>query len=520
MSKLKELRSTLTDTVTLPIQEGEYWYGGCVMDGPVYPFTRGADYRLDMINLNSPNQVAPSFLSTHGRAIWSNEPFSLRVVGDNMEIITRSPLFVDDSGKNLKDAQQTLAKHVFALGKMPPAEFFRMAQWNDWIELLYKQNQADVLKYAHGIVDHGFPAGIIMIDDLWAEYYGRWAFSVRKFPDAPAMVKELHNLGFKVMVWVCPFITPDTPEFHYLRDHHMLTENSSGAPVIRQWWNGYGALLDLSNPDTRKWLSDALHKVEHDTGVDGFKFDAGDPQFYDDNDVTRMHLTKTEGSQLWGQFGLNFPYNEYRVNFKNQGAPLVNRLQDKSFEWGTGGLSELIPDTLTQGLLGYYYNCPDMIGGGEYLSFLGKKGDLDQELIVRSAQCAALMAMMQFSVAPWRVLDKKHLDLCIAAAKLHTQYADYILALAQNAAKTGEPITRPMVYDYPETPLQFVKTQFMLGDKLLVAPVLEKGATTKTVYFPAGQWQSINDAADVVTGSGEQTVPADLSTLPAYKKID
>ncbi|MFT9040224.1 glycoside hydrolase family 31 protein [Schleiferilactobacillus harbinensis] len=520
MATVQQLHSTLQQHLTIPIHQGEYWYGGCVMDGPVYPFTQGSDYQLDMIHLNTPNQVAPAFISTAGRALWSAQPFNLQVKGNDLEIAGRSTLYLDESGHNLKDAQQILAQQTFTLGKMPPAEFFKLAQWNDWIELMYKQNQADVLKYAHGIVDHGFAPGIIMIDDLWAEYYGRWEFSIRKFPDAKGMVQELHDMGFKVMVWTCPFVTPDTPEYHDLRDQHMLIEKADGTPVIREWWNGYGALLDLSNPKTYAWYKHALTKLQTETGVDGFKFDAGDAKFYDDDDRSVMQLSKTEQTQLWGEFGLEFPYNEYRVNFKNQGAPLVNRLQDKSFEWGVNGLSELIPDTLTQGLLGYYYNCPDMIGGGEYTSFLGKKGHLDQELIVRSAQCAALMAMMQFSVAPWRVLDKEHLDLCIQAAKLHHDYADYIIALAQNAAKTGEPITRPMAYEYPETPLAFAKTQFMLGAKLLVAPVLEKGATHKTIYFPAGKWQSIHDTHDVVTGGGEKDVPVDLSTLPAYQKID
>ncbi|WP_353949036.1 glycoside hydrolase family 31 protein [Sporolactobacillus sp. Y61] len=489
------------------------------MDGSKYPFTAGSGYALNLIDLDSPNQVAPAFMSTHGRSLWSDEPFSLKVVSDKMTLISRGTVYLDDSGKTLKDAQQTLAHKTFTLGQMPPKEFFKMPQWNTWIELLYKQNQHDVLKYAHGIKDNGFPAGIIMIDDFWGEYYGRWQFSTRKFPDAKKMIAELHDMGFKVMVWVCPYVTADTPEYHELRDKHMLLFTQDGEPIVRKWWNGYSAMLDMSNPETYAWMKDQLQALQADTGVDGFKFDAGDPKYYSDNDVSYMHLTKQQQPELWGRFGTEFPYNEYRINYKNQGLPLVNRLQDKAFDWGKDGLAELIPDTLTQGLLGYYYNCPDMIGGGEYLSFL-HTSTLDQELIVRSAQCAALMAMMQFSVAPWRVLDEEHLALCQQAARLHVQYADDIAALAENAAKTGEPITRPMNYDYPETDVQFLKTQFMLGDKLLVAPVIEKGATTKTVYFPAGKWQALDDDQTIITGQTAKKVPVTLASLPAYKKIN
>ena len=63
----------------------------------------------------------------------------------------------------------------------------------------------------------------------------------------------------------------------------------------------------------------------------------------------------------------------------------------------------------TAGLLGFAYTCPDMIGGGEFNSFLNiKEGELDEELIVRSCQIHAMMPMMQFSVAPWRILNQKN----------------------------------------------------------------------------------------------------------------
>lgn len=518
-SGVQDLRSGLTAPCSLKIEDGEYWYGGCVMDGSRYPFTAGDDYRLDLIDLDSPNQVSPAFVSTHGRALWSEEPFDLKVQGDTMVMITRGTVHVDASGANLRDAQQNLARQTFTLGQMPPEEFFRMPQWNTWIELIYKQNQRDVMKYANGIVDNGFPPGIIMIDDFWGDYYGRWQFSPRKFPDPKGMVEKLHDMGFKVMVWVCPFVTPDTVEYHELRDRHMLIFDRDGEPVIRQWWNGYGAILDMSNPETYAWLKEGLQDLRSQTGVDGFKFDAGDFKYYHDDDASLMRLTRQEEAQLWGRFGTEFDYNEYRVNYKNGGLPLVNRLQDKIFEWGKDGLSELIPDTITQGLLGYYYNCPDMIGGGEYRSFLGTK-TLDQELIVRSAQCAALMAMMQFSVAPWRVLDKEHLALCQEAAHLHVELSQTIVDLARKASQTGEPITRSMAYDFPQAPVDCLKTQFMLGDRILSAPVIEKGATSKRVYFPEGRWQSLQDESTVVDGPVTRDVPVTLATLPAYRRID
>jgi len=139
-------------------------------------------------------------------------------------------------------------------------------------------------------------------------------------------------------------------------------------------------------------------------------------------------------------------------------------------------------------LLGYTFSCPDMIGGGDYSSFVpGSK--LDQDLIVRSAQCQALMPMMQFSVAPWRVLDKDHLDAVKKAVNVRQSFVPLIMRLAQLSAKTGEPIVSNMEYSFPDNGFETCKDQFMLGENILVAPMLEKGFQ-RTVIFPKGKWKS------------------------------
>ncbi len=160
------------------------------------------------------------------------------------------------------------------------------------------------------------------------------------------------------------------------------------------------------------------------------------------------------------------------------GEPLVERLRDKSHSWED--LQKLIPHLTTAGLLGYQFTCPDMIGGGEFGSFIGRD-KLDEALVVRSAQCSALMPMMQFSVAPWRVLSKQNVAAVKKAVDTRMKYTPYIMQLAKTAAATGEPIARSMEYEYPNQGYADLKGQFMLGSKYLVAPMLATG-TAKTVY--------------------------------------
>ena len=504
-------------TVIEPLK-GEKWWGGYVALGSHMPFTeRDTTRAYDLAAENLANQASPFFVSSAGRYVWSDKPFAFRFEGGNLVIDSEyEEVLPQVAGKTLREAYLIACqRHFPPSGVLPDKLFFSMPQYNTWIELMYDQNQADVLRYASDIKSNGFPAGVIMIDDNWQKYYGNFEFKPDKFPDPKAMVEQLHADGFKVMLWVCPFVSPDSPEYRSLRDRGYLLKEGEGEPALIRWWNGYSACYDLTNPDAYAHLLAQLKQVREKYGIDGFKFDAGDPCFYADDRLRPF----TEGAlpvdqtAAWARMGLEFPFNEYRACWKGGGMPLVQRLSDKSYSWDAVGL--LIPDMLSAGLLGYAYACPDMIGGGEYGSFLKAKDEpIDQSLIVRSAQIHALMPMMQFSVAPWRVLDAEHLAYCREAALLHRKMGDYILELAEEAAQTGAPIVRHMEYEFPGKGFADCDDQFMLGTRYLVAPVTD-GRTERTVRLPNGRW--IDDKGQLFKGPLVITVQAEKGRLPYFE---
>ena len=324
--------------------ENEVWYGLAVSEGTKMPVGKDDNFSFAMQPVDANNQYSPLLLSNKGRYIcgrgrFRHEDIRRRHRG-HVEAQTRRsctraiPTSAERSGRRRR-------LPFPADGKLPPEEFFSKPQYNTWIELIYNQNQKDITEYCRHIVENDMPKGVMMIDDLWTPYYGSWEFDRAKFPDPKGMIDLLHEWGFRVMLWICPFVSPDSFEFRYLRDKGGLVRNPDGKVRIVGWWNGFSGVLDLSNPVDIEWFRSRCSHLTEDYGVDGFKFDAGDACFYRPDDKTAGNVTPNEQCRLWADIGLGYPYNEYRACYRNAGRPLVQRLQDKSHSWTGHGINEL-----------------------------------------------------------------------------------------------------------------------------------------------------------------------------------
>ena len=126
-------------------------------------------------------------------------------------------------GSNLADVFAYVSQTYFPSdGRIPDELLFTHPQYNTWIELMYDQNEADILAYAEAIIANGYPPGVLMIDDNWQEDYGTWEFSPRRFTDPKGMIDQLHAMGFKVMMWMCPFVSADSADFRQLAEDGLL----------------------------------------------------------------------------------------------------------------------------------------------------------------------------------------------------------------------------------------------------------------------------------------------------------
>ncbi|MBN2485012.1 MAG: alpha-galactosidase [Bacteroidales bacterium] len=496
---------------TLPIEKNELWWLGVINHAIMQPLSEG--YQANLYANCYGNQAQPLLLSNTGKYIWSAEPFEIEVRNDSLFLSKPYGEFVfKKAGLTLRDAYMGASREFFPpSGKMPDMLMFQQPQYNTWIELLYDQNQDDVLKYANGILGNGLPPGVIMIDDNWQEDYGNWKFHPQRFPNPKQMIDSLHQKGFKVMLWICPFISPDSEIGRKLESENLVLKSAAGGTKIVNWWNGYSTVLDLSKPQAVSWFESRLNELQNEYGIDGFKFDAGDPEFYLDG-IDSTGINPNYQTELFCRLGINYPLNEYRAAWRMGGQPLAQRLRDKGHNWAD--LQTLIPGIVLQGLMGYPFTCPDMIGGGEMGSFLDLR-KIDQELIVRSAQCHAFMPMMQFSVAPWRILDEEHFGAVKAAVALREKFIGEILKLSQEAARSGEPVIRSLEYVFPNGNYEKVADQFLIGNTIMVAPFLDTLAF-RNVVIPEGKW--IDDRGKVFIGPRTIKISSELNRVPYYIK--
>ena len=509
------------DEVVLDLAEDECWWGGAVADGQRMPFGPAVHRRNLATSAGSltndqdgANQSAPLLVSNRGRYIWSEDAFAFEFVDRTLRVTGGNPVVGTGRPPTLAGAFRMASRtHFPPSGGTPAAAMFASPQYNTWIDMPYVPTQQGVLGYVRGLLDSGFPPGVVIIDDNWSPAYGTWRFDLSRFPDSTSMIQTLHSWGCHVMLWIVPFVSPDTHRFRILDKRDLLVRDADGSTAIRHWWNGYSAVLDISNPVVGALLCEDLDRLVSEHGVDGFKFDAGDLRDFRSGDRNAAMAEPTEQCEAWARIAARYRFNELRACWKMGGQPLAQRLHDKPPLWGAIGLASLIPESIAQGLIGHPFGCPDMVGGGD-VNYSSDDRPVDQELFVRYAQCAALFPMMQFSMAPARVLDARHLHAVQAAVRLRQHLATEILDLVHEAAASGEPILRPLAYHF--SGYEHIHDQFLLGERILVAPVLSQAASTRSVELPPGKWIDVDGHS--LTGPNQVALPVDLESIPWFRR--
>ncbi|XP_053655548.1 myogenesis-regulating glycosidase isoform X3 [Cherax quadricarinatus] len=403
-----------------------------------------------------------------------------------------SPLTLDYflcSAEDVRKVHEASYPKFFSLPEsVPDARMMEEPIWSTWAQYKTHVNVTRVMDFAREITNHGFNNSQVEIDDNWENCYGNAVFNPDRFPDPKAMVDQLHSEGFRVTLWIHPFINDNCEAFEYADQHGYFIKDSEGQTQKTHWWQGSSAgIIDFSNEEAVAWWSQRLLDLREKVGIDSFKFDAGEASWLPDvytlsvderfwpNAYTQKYIDTV--SQFGGMI-------EARVGRGTQRHNIFIRMLDKDSIWGSrDGLRSLIPSLLHSGILGYPFVLPDMVGGNGYLGL--KPG---RQLFVRWAQANAFMPAIQFSLLPWDY-DEEVTELSLEVTRLHSQMGPLLQHLAEEATTSVAPIARPTWWLCPD--LESCLTadqQFLLGDDLLVVPVVEDGATTLKAVVPPGSW--------------------------------
>ena len=517
---------------------GEKWWGGAQRAGEKsdLPYTTTAK-QVDLARSYG-GTTSPFFVSTAGRYVWSDRPFAYSFSNGVLRVESvcgRVEPVV--AGKTLKEAYLAACRKHFPFnGKIPAELLFTKPMWNNWIEIAINGMRQDVVdRYTDELAESGFPCGVYIMDGGWMKYHGSYEPHPEYFPDMKAMFQKVHDHGWKAMIWTAYFLSPDSRKQKRLRYGPGYNKSEDGRDLLvyrrsmagRElplsskmagvfwWWSGTSTAWDLTYAPARDDYLRELKSFAMKYGIDGFKFDAGDPEPLMD---VRFHDPAKEPVDFAHEYvrlgAENFEYCEFRSGFRTGGMPVMQRLHDQGHTWKA--LSRINACMLDESMIGSPYVVADMVGGGLAGSYR-PGGFFSEKLFLRFCAQQALHPMMQFSAAPWRYLSAKGCEEAKAFANLHVEFGPYILELARHAAATGEPIARPMEYEFPHQGFESESTQYMLGPKWLVANVVREDDSV-AVRLPAGRWR--DDLGELHEGPKAfviENVPT--GRLPRFEKL-
>jgi alpha-glucosidase len=483
----------------------------------------------------------PFYLGVRDTAVygvlWDNSSRGLVDVGNetttelNFEAETGHLSYYLFAGSDVKSV---LARYTELTGRisLPPMWFlgYQQCRWSYY-------PQETVLQLGREFRTRGIPCDVIYLDIHYMHGYRVFTWDRERFPEFEQMIHSLHTQGFKVVSIVDPGIKIDPLYATYQSgiENDVFVKYPDGERVAAAVWPGLCHFPDFTKPAVRDWWAQQCQSLLR-TGIDGLWNDMCEPATFlpeaagtlpdyacHDQDglggdhrmnhnVYGMQMARATQQGLLMQRPDARPVNMLRAGYAGTQRFAASWTGDNSSTWEHLRLS--ISMTLNMGLSGAPMTGPDV--GGFF-------GNADGELFTRWLQAACLMPYYRGHSAlgtephePW-AFGQPYEVINRMTVELRYRLLPYLYSAVAQAAEYGWPVIRPIFMAEPHNPtIRSLDDCYMLGDNVLVAPVLEQGAVSRSVYLPDN-----SDWYDFWTnerfrGGQEIEVTAPLERLPLF----
>lgn len=503
---------------------------------------------LELAQRNSQASV-PFVCSSLGYGFfWNNPAIGRATFGTNVTEWQAESTKVIDFWITAGDTPAEIhAQYMSVTGKPPMMPEYGLGFWQ--CKLRYR-TQDELMTVAREYHRRGIPLDVIIADFFHWTLEGTWAFDPEYWPDPEGMVKELEEMGTKLMVSIWPTVSVYAPNYRYMKERGYLVTSESGVK-INMLAIDPTSFTDMTHPGARDFVWSKIKENYYDKGIKTFWLDVAEPEYssYDFENYRYHQGTVLEVGNQYPVWYTKMIYDGMTEAGETDVVSLVRCAWAGSQRYGalvwSGDILSTFESFKTQIVCGLQMA---MAGIPWWTTDIGGFNDGDirdpkfRELLVRWFQYGAFCPVMRLhgNRSPYQgamsstgggrcgsgadneiwSFGENNYEILKKYIEIREQLRPYTRRLMQEASETGAPVMRPLFYHFPEDPKAWdIKDQYLFGDKLLVAPVTEYLQRQRKVYLPAGaEW---TEQATGKTYQGGQTVLVDapLDVIPVFVRV-